>query len=75
VDTSKHCLDQLAECRRLQSLAKTEAEATVLKNLVHSWKGIANQVARYEAIIADQGKAASPAISALRQGLLDFLCY
>jgi hypothetical protein len=38
MDTSKHCWYQVTECQRLQSLAKAEAEATVLKNLVHSWR-------------------------------------
>jgi hypothetical protein len=35
-------------------LAKSEAEATVLKNLVRSWKMICNQLALYESIIASQ---------------------
>jgi hypothetical protein len=54
MDTAQHCLAQLAICRRLQPSAKNEAEATVLKNLVRSWKMIANQIRLYEAVIDDQ---------------------
>jgi hypothetical protein len=53
-DSAEQCRDQLAECRRLMPLAKSPAEATVLKNLVRSWKMIANQMALYEAILKDQ---------------------
>jgi hypothetical protein len=44
------CRAQLEECRNLHLLAKSAAEATVLKNLVRSWKMIANQMDLYEAI-------------------------
>jgi hypothetical protein len=54
MDTAQHCIAQLAICRRLQPSAKNEAEATVLKNLVRSWKMIANQIRLYEALIDDQ---------------------
>jgi hypothetical protein len=37
MDSADHCRDQLAECRRLLPLARSEAEATVLKLLVRSW--------------------------------------
>jgi hypothetical protein len=52
MDSAKRCQDQMAECRRLLPLAKSTAEATVLKNLVRSWKMIANQTALYDEIIA-----------------------
>jgi hypothetical protein len=54
MESAEQCRDQLAECRRLMPLAKSPAEATVLKNLVRSWKMIANQMALYEAILKDQ---------------------
>jgi hypothetical protein len=38
----------------LHPLAKSAAEATVLKNLARNWKMIANQMALYEAILKDQ---------------------
>jgi hypothetical protein len=45
MDSAERCRSQLAECRKLLPLAKSEAESTVLKNLVRSWKMIANQMA------------------------------
>jgi hypothetical protein len=54
MDSEKRCRDQLDECRRLLPLAKSEAEATVLKNLVRSWKIICNQLALYESIMASR---------------------
>jgi hypothetical protein len=51
---AKTCLGQLEECRNLHPLAKSAAEATVLKNLARSWKIIANQMALYEEILKDQ---------------------
>jgi hypothetical protein len=38
----------------LLPLAKSVAEATVLKNLVRSWQMIANQTALYDEIVAAQ---------------------
>jgi hypothetical protein len=52
--SADNCRAQLEECRNLHPLAKSAAEATVLKNLVRSWKMIANQMALYEAILKDQ---------------------
>jgi hypothetical protein len=37
-------------------LAKSVAEATVLKNLTRSWKMIANQMALYEELQAEKKK-------------------
>jgi hypothetical protein len=51
---AEKCQAQLEECRNLHPLAKSAAEATVLKNLARSWKMIANQMALYEAILKDQ---------------------
>jgi hypothetical protein len=59
MDSAERCRAQLAECRRLMPLAKSAAEATVLKNLVRSWKMIVNQTALYEEIIQPKSKAAS----------------
>jgi hypothetical protein len=47
MDSADHCRDQLAECRRLLVSAHSEAEATVLKLLVRSWRMTANQTDRY----------------------------
>ena len=52
--SSENCRTQLDECRNLRPSAKSAAEATVLKNLIRSWKMIANQMALYEAILKDQ---------------------
>jgi hypothetical protein len=52
--SADNCRSQLEECRNLLPLAKSPAEATVLKNLVRSWKMIANQMALYESILKDQ---------------------
>jgi len=52
--SSENCRTQLDECRNLHPAAKSAAEATVLKNLIRSWKMIANQMALYEAILKDQ---------------------
>jgi hypothetical protein len=52
--SADNCRAQLEECRNLHPLAKSGAEATVLKNLVRSWKMIANQMALYESILKDQ---------------------
>ena len=51
MDTADHCRDQLAECRRLLPLAHSEAETTVLKLLVRSWRMTANQTDRYVELI------------------------
>jgi hypothetical protein len=47
MDTAKHCRDQAAECFRLMSLARSEAEARALQSLSQSWVRIANQTERY----------------------------
>ncbi|HEV7879248.1 hypothetical protein [Bradyrhizobium sp.] len=52
MDSAERGRAQLAECRTLLPLAKSAAEATVLKNLARSWKMIANQTALYDEIIA-----------------------
>jgi hypothetical protein len=54
MDSEERCRAQLAECLRLMPLAKSPAEATVLKSLARSWKMIANQMALYDEIIAGQ---------------------
>ena len=52
--SSEDCRTQLDECRNLPPSAKSAAEATVLKNLIRSWKMIANQTDLYEEIMAAQ---------------------
>jgi hypothetical protein len=54
MNSAENCRAQLEECRNLHPLAKSAAEATVLKNLIRSWKMIANQMALYEAILKEQ---------------------
>jgi hypothetical protein len=54
MDTAEHCREQLEKFQKALPLAKSVAEATVLKNLARSWKMIANQMALYEAILKDQ---------------------
>jgi hypothetical protein len=51
MDSADHCRDQLAECCRLLPLARSEAETTVLKLLVRSWRMTANQTDRYAELI------------------------
>ena len=45
-----HCRTQADECHRLMLLAQSGAEATILTSLTRSWKMIANQTDRYDAI-------------------------
>jgi hypothetical protein len=58
MESAERCRSQLAECRRLLPMAQSKAESTVLKNLVRSWKMIANQLALYEEIAAARKAAA-----------------
>jgi hypothetical protein len=52
MDTAEHCREQLKKVQKALPLAKSDAEATVLKNLARSWKMIANQMALYEQLQA-----------------------
>jgi hypothetical protein len=54
MNSAEDCRAQLEECRNLHPLAKSAAEATVLKNLIRSWRMIANQMALYEEILKNQ---------------------
>jgi hypothetical protein len=54
MDTADHCRAQWEECRRLEALAKNEAEATLLRNLGRTWKMIEGQIARYEEVLKNQ---------------------
>jgi hypothetical protein len=56
MNSAKHCQDQAAECLRLMGLAQSEAEAKVLRNISHSWTGLAGQIDRYNALIREQGR-------------------
>jgi hypothetical protein len=59
VDSTQHCLDQSAECRRLAQLAQSEAEAQVLKNLSRTWSGLAGQIDRYNTLMRGQRRVVS----------------
>ncbi len=56
MDTAEHCREQLEKFQKALPLAKSVAEATVLKNLARSWKMIANQMALYEELQAQKKK-------------------
>jgi hypothetical protein len=51
MDSADHCREQLSECSRVLILAHSEAEATVLKLLVRSWRMTANQTDRYVELV------------------------
>jgi hypothetical protein len=55
MNSAQHCRDQSAECVRLMRLARSEAEAEVLKNLSQSWSRLAGQIDRYNEIVRTQG--------------------
>ena len=57
MDSSDHCRANLAECRGLLPSAQNDAEATVLKTLVRSWKMIANQLDRYAELMDARGRS------------------
>jgi len=59
MDSADHCRANLAECRGLLPSAQNDAEATVLKTLVRSWKMIANQMDRYEVIMIENKRVIS----------------
>jgi hypothetical protein len=54
MDSAQHCLDQSAECRRLMKLAQGEAEAYALKNIAHTWSGLAGQIDPYHTLMREQ---------------------
>ena len=54
MDSSQHCFDQSAECRRLMELSQSEAEVQALKNLARTWSGLAGQIDRYKALMREQ---------------------
>jgi hypothetical protein len=57
MDSPQHCRDQSAECVRLMSLAHSEAQAQVLRNLSSSWSRLAGQIDRYNALIREQSRS------------------
>jgi hypothetical protein len=57
MDSADHCRANLAECRGLLPSAQNDAEATVLKTLVRSWKMIANQLDRYAELMDARGRS------------------
>jgi hypothetical protein len=68
MDTSQHCLEQAAECRRLMNFAHSEAEAYSLALLARTWAGLAGQIDRYIKIIREQ-RGVVPAEGSGEQGL------
>jgi hypothetical protein len=56
MDTAEHCREQLEKFQKALPSARSEAEATVLKNIARSWKMIANQMALYEELRAEKKK-------------------
>jgi len=53
------CLDQAAQCQKLMKSASGHAEAETLKNLSNSWKRLAGQIDRYNALMRQQDSARS----------------
>ena len=47
MDSAKRCRDQSAECLRLMTLATSQTEARVLRDIAHTWTRLANQIERY----------------------------
>ncbi len=52
----QHCRGS-AECVRLMSLARSEAQAQALKNLASSWSRLAGQIDRYNALVREQSRS------------------
>lgn len=61
MDSAQHCLDQLAECRRLMNSAQSEAEAHALKQMCRTWTALAGQIDRYNALLRDRRRFDSAA--------------
>jgi hypothetical protein len=57
MDSPQHCRDQATECVRLMSLAHSEAQTQVLRNLSQSWSRLAGQIDRYNALIREQSRS------------------
>jgi hypothetical protein len=51
MDRSDRCRIQADECHHLMLNSQSGAEATILTSLTRSWKMIANQTDRYNAIM------------------------
>lgn len=56
--SAQHCRDQAAECIRMMKLAKSSAEAEVLRNISSSWSRLAGQIDRYAALVRERGRIA-----------------
>ena len=50
----QHCQDRAAECLRLMKLAQSAAEVEMLRSISRSWKGLAGQIDRYNALMREQ---------------------
>jgi hypothetical protein len=54
IDSAQHCLDQLAEYRRLMKSAENEAEAHALQQICRTWTALAGQIDRYNALLRNR---------------------
>ena len=52
MDSAKRCRDQAIECLCLMKLATSQTEARVFRDIAQSWTRLANQIERYNALIA-----------------------
>lgn len=59
MNSAQHCLEQLAECRRLIKSAHTELEAQALKQMCKTWTALAGQIDRYSALLRDRRHSVS----------------
>ena len=57
MDNSERCRDQSAECLRLMTLAQSDIEARMLRDLAQSWIRIANQTERYIRFVHRAGQS------------------
>jgi hypothetical protein len=51
LDSAQHCLDQLAEYRRLMKSTQSETEVHALKHICRSWTALAGQIDRYYMLV------------------------
>jgi len=59
MDSAQHCLDQLAECRRLMKSAENEAEVRALQQICRTWTALAGQIDRYNALPRNRRRSVS----------------
>ena len=59
MDSAQHCLDQLAECRRLMKSTENEVEAHALQQICRTWTALAGQIDRYNALLRNRRRPVS----------------